>query len=90
LEKLSEPSGEFLIRLVPIQGLPKASNFLPCRRYLSIEGLAGLERLLNEVGGMRSRVSQRMPVWLQSIVVVVCAAAMVIAADALAGLGTAI
>jgi hypothetical protein len=31
-----------------------------------------------------------MPVWLQSIVVVVCAAAMVIAADALAGLSTAI
>ena len=31
---------------------------------------------------MRSRAGQRVPVWLQMIVVVVCATAMVIAADA--------
>ena len=31
---------------------------------------------------MRSRAGQRVPVWLQIIVVVVCATAMVIAADA--------
>ena len=31
---------------------------------------------------MRSRAGQRMPVWLQVIVMVVCATAMVIAADA--------
>ena len=31
---------------------------------------------------MRSRAGQRVPVWLQTIVVVVCATAMVIAADA--------
>ena len=31
---------------------------------------------------MRFRASQRMPVWLQMIIVVVCATAMVIAADA--------
>jgi len=31
---------------------------------------------------MRSRTGQRVPVWLQMIVVVVCATAMVIAADA--------
>jgi hypothetical protein len=35
---------------------------------------------------MRSRSSQRVPVWVQTIVMVGCAAAMVIAADALAGL----
>jgi hypothetical protein len=31
---------------------------------------------------MRSRAGQRVPVWLQMIIVVVCATAMVIAADA--------
>ena len=31
---------------------------------------------------MRSRTGQRVPLWLQVIVVVVCATAMVIAADA--------
>jgi len=31
---------------------------------------------------MRARAGQRVPVWLQIIVVVVCATAMVIAADA--------
>ena len=31
---------------------------------------------------MRSRAGQRVPVWLQVIVVVVCATAIVIAADA--------
>ena len=31
---------------------------------------------------MRARAGQRVPVWLQMIVVVVCATAMVIAADA--------
>ena len=31
---------------------------------------------------MRSRAGQRVPVWLQIIVVVVCGTAMVIAADA--------
>jgi hypothetical protein len=39
---------------------------------------------------MRSRTGQRVPVWLQTIVMVVSATAMVIAADALAGLSTAI
>jgi hypothetical protein len=36
---------------------------------------------------MRSRAGQRVPVWLQMIIVVVCAAAMVIAADRLAAVG---
>jgi len=39
---------------------------------------------------MRSRAGQRVPVWLQAIVVALGAAAMVIAADAVARISTAI
>jgi len=39
-------------------------------------------RISGECRRMRSRAGQRVPVWLQMIIVVVCATAMVIAADA--------
>ena len=55
-----------------------------------INDIAGLSRICMRCRGMSCRADQRVPVWVRTIVVVVGATAMVIAADAIAKLSTAI